>query len=156
LIRLTERRIRRIFSFCARVRLTLCPTRAEMDYRQKSRRVRSKVKADLEAQLEQLPNLSTAQLRAIWRELFEHPAHAKVRRELLIPIIAYRLQERAFGGLKPQTARYLREIAGGSRSSRPCGVRAGARTGVRRPAIVGRCTSRYGRRRTGRSRRATD
>ena len=114
------------------------------------------MKADFEAQLEHLPNMSTAQLRAIWRELFEHPAHAKVRRELLIPIIAFGLQERAFGGLKTQTARYLREIAGGIRSSKPCGVRAGARTGVRRPAIVGRCTSRHGRRRTGRSRRATD
>ena len=34
-----------------------------------------------------------------------------MRRETLIPILAYRIQEKAFGGLKESTARKLRELA---------------------------------------------
>jgi hypothetical protein len=60
-------------------------------------------------------------LQALWQELFDNAPHPKLRREILIPILAYRLQERAFGGLKPATMKRLRaiaeEIQGGKRSS---------------------------------------
>jgi hypothetical protein len=69
------------------------------------------MKADLKAQLERLPGLKTAELRALWGEVFGSSPHPKLRRELLIPILAYRLQERALGGLKPSTRRRLRAIA---------------------------------------------
>jgi hypothetical protein len=69
------------------------------------------MKPDLEAQLSRLPALETSQLRKIWHDLFQNPPHPKLRRELMIPILAYRLQEKAFGGLKPSTARRLRAIA---------------------------------------------
>jgi Protein of unknown function (DUF2924) len=79
------------------------------------------MKPDLEAQLSRLPCLETGELRKLWCDLFENPPHPKLRRELLIPILAYRLQDKALGGLKPSTARRLRaiadELASGKKSS---------------------------------------
>ena len=69
------------------------------------------MKPDLEAQLSRLPALETSQLRKLWHDLFQNPPHPKLRRELMIPILAYRLQEKALGGLRPSTARRLRAIA---------------------------------------------
>ena len=80
------------------------------------------MKPDLEAQLNRLPSLQTGELRKLWQELFQNPPHQKLRRELLIPILAYRLQEKALGGLKPSTVRRLRaiadELASGKRNPR--------------------------------------
>lgn len=69
------------------------------------------MKPDLEAQLSRLPTLESSELRKLWCKLFQNPPHSRIRRELLIPILAYRLQERALGGQKPKTARCLRLIA---------------------------------------------
>src|SRR5580700_60078 len=66
---------------------------------------------DLEAQLERLPQMKREALRGLWKELFGGLPNQKLRREILIPILAYRLQERALGGLKPAIARRLRSIA---------------------------------------------
>ena len=78
------------------------------------------MKPDLEAQLSSLPSLETGDLRKLWRDLFGNPPHPKLRRELLIPILAYCLQEKALGELKPSTARRLRaigdELVSGKRS----------------------------------------
>jgi hypothetical protein len=65
----------------------------------------------LEAQLSRLPSLETIELRELWRDLFENSLRPKLRREILIPILAYRLQEKALGGPKPSIARRLRTIA---------------------------------------------
>ena len=76
------------------------------------------MKPDLAAQLDELPKMKTEQLRANWRDLFGKPPHPKLRRELLIPIIAYRLQERALGGLKPATLRRLQAYTNGTPTKR--------------------------------------
>ena len=62
-------------------------------------------------QLDSLPKMSTAEMGALWRELFGAPPPRKVRRELLIRILAYKIQEQAFGGLSTTTQRRLRQIA---------------------------------------------
>jgi hypothetical protein len=72
------------------------------------------MKANLDEQLNQLPDMDRADLRALWRELFGQLPHQKLRRELLVPIPAYRLQEKALGGLKPSIARRLRALAEGN------------------------------------------
>jgi hypothetical protein len=74
------------------------------------------VKVDYFPQLGQLPRMSTSELRKLWSELFGCVPHPKLRRELLIPILAYRIQEQVFGDLKPSTARRLRAIAEGMTS----------------------------------------
>ncbi|MGC2529889.1 MAG: DUF2924 domain-containing protein [Candidatus Acidiferrum sp.] len=70
------------------------------------------MKANLEDQLTRLPTMDTGALRGLWRNLFGNMPHPKLRRELLIPIIAYRRQEKALGGLKPSTVRRLQSVAG--------------------------------------------
>jgi Protein of unknown function (DUF2924) len=59
----------------------------------------------------QLPTMERKTLQKLWKELFDREAGPALRRETLIPILAYRIQEKAFGGLKESTARKLRELA---------------------------------------------
>jgi len=47
----------------------------------------------------------------LWRDLFDRVPSPALRRETLVPILAYRIQEKTFGGLKESTARKLREWA---------------------------------------------
>jgi hypothetical protein len=61
--------------------------------------------------IEALPRLPRAELLSLWRQLFAHSPHPRLRRELMIPILAYRLQERAYGGLKPSTCKRLQRLA---------------------------------------------
>ncbi len=50
-------------------------------------------------------------LLKLWRDLFDQAPSPSLRRETLIPILAYRIQEQTFGGLKESTVRKLREFA---------------------------------------------
>jgi len=58
---------------------------------------------EVSAKLEELPRLRTAKLRVLWQELFDKPVHPKLRRDLMIPILAYQIQEKVYDGLKPST-----------------------------------------------------
>jgi len=51
-------------------------------------------------------------LRAQWLELFKRPA-PRLRKDLLIRILAYRLQEQAYGGLSVANCNRLRRLAQG-------------------------------------------
>ena len=62
--------------------------------------------------LKQLPTMERKALLKLWRDLFDQVPSTALRRETLIPILAYRIQEKAFGGLKESTVRKLRELAG--------------------------------------------
>jgi hypothetical protein len=66
-----------------------------------------------------LQSLDVAQLKARWRTLYKTEAPARFSRNLLIRAVAYRLQERALGGLKPTTRRLFRRIAADARAQRP-------------------------------------
>jgi DUF2924 family protein len=63
------------------------------------------------SELEQLRELNSEELRERWQTLFGAEPPPKLRTSLLVQGIAYRLQERAFGGLKPATLRLLERIA---------------------------------------------
>ena len=65
----------------------------------------------VEQQLAELPHLDREALQSRWETLFGHPAPTRVRRDLLRRVIAYRIQEQAYGGLKPGTVRQLRRMA---------------------------------------------
>ena len=62
--------------------------------------------------LARLPTASRADLQAEWRRLYRAEPPARLGRELLIATIAYRLQEEVLGGLRPESQRRLRKIAG--------------------------------------------
>jgi hypothetical protein len=61
--------------------------------------------------LAQLPAMGHKELQQHWRDLFGREPSPGMRRNHMIPILAYRAQEKAFGGLKESTVRTLREWA---------------------------------------------
>ena len=61
--------------------------------------------------LSRLPMLDLHELREEWRRLSSADASPHLSRELLVRAIAYRLQELAFGGLRPEPRRRLRQVA---------------------------------------------
>lgn len=65
----------------------------------------------LEREIAELPNLNIAQLQAKWRQRLKEPPPLHVRKQLFVPILAYKLQEQVYGGLKPETRRQLEKIA---------------------------------------------
>src|SRR5438477_4574880 len=58
-----------------------------------------------------LTELDLGELRQQWRGLYKMEASSHLSRELLVRAVAYRLQEVALGGLRPQPQRQLRHIA---------------------------------------------
>ena len=62
-------------------------------------------------EIAKLPTLTREQLRAKWRTALKQPAPPHLRKQLLVPMLAYKLQEQAYGGLKPHVKRRLRELA---------------------------------------------
>ena len=61
--------------------------------------------------LARLPELELRELRQQWRALYKSEASPHLSRELLLRAVAYRLQEVALGGLRPERQRQLRHIA---------------------------------------------
>jgi hypothetical protein len=76
-----------------------------------------KMRANISGQIENLRALSRQQLLDIWQKLYRRAAPTGIRRELLVPFLAYRMQEIAYGGLKPATRSELRRIARGIENS---------------------------------------
>jgi Protein of unknown function (DUF2924) len=58
---------------------------------------------DVSGQIAQLPGLSRQRLLDLWLKLYGRAAPPGIRRELMVPFLAYRIQERAYGGLNPGT-----------------------------------------------------
>jgi hypothetical protein len=64
-----------------------------------------------EEALSRLLTLDIGQLRQQWRGLYKTQAPRHFSRELLVRAVAYRMQELARGGLRPEPQRQLRRIA---------------------------------------------
>jgi DUF2924 family protein len=58
-------------------------------------------------ELRALPRLSRHALAGKWGALYGAPPPPRTSRSLMIRAVAYRLQERAYGGLSPATRRFL-------------------------------------------------
>ena len=65
----------------------------------------------ISGQIAKLHTSSRQQLLDMWQKLYRRAAPTGIRRELLVPFLAYRMQEEAYGGLKPTTRSELRRIA---------------------------------------------
>src|SRR5271169_1902209 len=68
--------------------------------------------------LSRLPELDIGELRRQWRSLYKTEAPRHLSRELLVRAVAYRMQELARGGLRPEPQRQLRRIAQQFKESR--------------------------------------
>jgi DUF2924 family protein len=71
-----------------------------------------------------LARLTMAQLKDRWRSLYGTDLPRRIGRGLLTRAIAYRLQERVSGGLKPSTRRLLERLAGNADSGQPLNLAA--------------------------------
>jgi hypothetical protein len=80
----------------------------------------SEVQAEKLAQdLKDLGTRGDDELKEHWRSLYETEPPRKIHRSLLIPAIAYRMQENALGSLKSSARRYLMRVAGNAAGGRP-------------------------------------
>jgi Protein of unknown function (DUF2924) len=62
-------------------------------------------------QIARLRALSRSKLLDLWQKLYQKAAPHGIRREILVPFLAYRIQENAHGGLKPTALAELLRIA---------------------------------------------
>jgi hypothetical protein len=65
----------------------------------------------ISAQIAQLRAFSRQELLDLWQKLYRRAAPPGIRRELMVPFLAYRIQENAYRGLKPATRAKLLRIA---------------------------------------------
>ena len=72
----------------------------------------------LAEEIAELPELNQAQLRAKWQSRLKQQPPGHLRKQLLVPLLAYKLQEQAYGGLRPEVKRRLRELAASFESHR--------------------------------------
>jgi hypothetical protein len=61
--------------------------------------------------LEQLPMMDRKAHLKLWHDLFDRMPSPALHRGTSIPILAYRIQEKAYGGLKESTLKRLHELA---------------------------------------------
>ena len=61
--------------------------------------------------LDALPKLSKVALRELWKQLFNSPPSTKLRRDLMIPILAFRIQEQEYGPLNATARNRLRHLS---------------------------------------------
>jgi hypothetical protein len=61
--------------------------------------------------LEALPKLNRQDLTLLWAKLCDSPPPIGLHRQLMIPILAYRIQEQTLGSLKATTLLRLRQLA---------------------------------------------
>src|SRR5580704_6234996 len=73
--------------------------------------------AKISGEIAALKDLSASELKDRWRSVYGSEPPPRSSRKLLVSAIAYRIQERAFGGLQPSVRRLL-ERAAGDRDSR--------------------------------------
>src|SRR5579863_803851 len=70
-------------------------------------------------ELAELRGLDPTALKQRWRVLYRTEAPVHIGQSLLLQAVAYRLQERVLGGLKPSTRRLLERAAEDSVDRRP-------------------------------------
>ena len=70
-----------------------------------------------------LPKLDIRELREEWYRLYKADVSPHLSRELLIRAVAYRMQEVALGGPRPEPQRQLRQIAQELKQTGEAGIR---------------------------------
>jgi len=83
-----------------------------------------------------LPSLDNDELKRLWRELFDEPAPRK-KRDYLIPRLAWRIQELAYGGLSDSAKDRINRLVRSKEQIKPSSRR------IRRPAIGTRLIREY-------------
>jgi hypothetical protein len=80
----------------------------------------------VEDEVARIGAMNVEELRRLWRETFGVEPPSAFSKDLLARAIACRIQEQAYGGLKPQTARLLRAMAANPGAEPPRQVKVGS------------------------------
>ena len=83
------------------------------------RNVSDAVREKLKAEIASLETLSRDQLKALWKNLYGIEVPIRFSRDLLMRSIAYRMQERVLGGIKPGVRKLLEKVAENARAKIP-------------------------------------
>ena len=73
----------------------------------------------LAGEIAALQSVDVTQLKTRWRTLYGSEAPSRFSRDLLMRAVAYRMQERALGGLTPTTRRLFQRVAADAHARRP-------------------------------------
>ena len=87
-----------------------------------TRNVPEKERQKLATEIALLESLDVAQLRTRWKILYETEAPTRLSHDLLMRAVAYRMQERVLGGVKPATRRLCERVARDASARRPIRV----------------------------------
>jgi hypothetical protein len=98
----------RLASDCDQSDVWVCPTKERADMKRNPSRSGTKGLTD---ELAELRGLDSTALKQRWRVLYRTEAPAHIGQSLLLQAVAYRLQERALGGVKSSTRRLLERVA---------------------------------------------
>ena len=74
------------------------------------KRIKQPTPGSLKEALATLPQLQRSELLEYWELLYGNAAPAHISRGLLLMAVAYKMQEKVHGGLKPATRRYLEKV----------------------------------------------
>ena len=83
---------------------------------------------DIVAKVAALPTLENDELKKLWRELFDESAPRK-KRDYLIPRLAWRIQELAYGGISDEAQDRINRLVRSKEQIKPSSNR------TRRPAV---------------------
>ena len=79
-------------------------------------------RATLASEIATLSEATPADLKSRWRVLYSTEPPPRISRDLLTRAVAYRIQEKALGGLRPSTRRLLAKVAADASARRPIQV----------------------------------
>ena len=79
-------------------------------------------RSTLASEIATLVEATSADLKSRWRVLYSTEPPPRISRDLLTRAVAYRIQEKALGGLKPSTRRLLAKVAADASARRPIQV----------------------------------
>ena len=65
----------------------------------------------VEERLAALPTLTKAALYGLWKQFFHYAPSSQLRRDLMVPILSYRIQAEAFGSLSARAQERLRQLS---------------------------------------------
>jgi hypothetical protein len=69
-----------------------------------------KQKPDISELLVDLPRANSKRLRELWLEHIGRPASLRLRPSIMRPVLAYKIQEHAYGGLRPDIEKQLKSL----------------------------------------------
>jgi hypothetical protein len=73
-------------------------------------------RAAIEAEIDRVRSLDVDSLRTLWRTTFRSSPPPAFSKDILARFLCWHMQEQAFGGLDPKTAKHLDGLARGDRS----------------------------------------